>query len=127
MRPLALAIPLLLIFGACTTGKTVYTVEGQEKTLSPHTAFAQCLTEKGVKMYGASWCSHCQNQKALFGEAWRDVTYIECALPTGRGQTAACQAAGIQAYPTWEFPDGSRQTGELTFKQLGEKSGCPVG
>jgi len=28
--------------------------------------FAQCLTDKGVKMYGAYWCPHCQAQKALF-------------------------------------------------------------
>lgn len=30
--------------------------------------FAKCLSEKGVKFYGAFWCSHCANQKAMFGK-----------------------------------------------------------
>src|SRR5690242_11019622 len=30
-------------------------------------AFAQALSASGTKMYGAFWCSHCNNQKALFG------------------------------------------------------------
>jgi hypothetical protein len=30
-------------------------------TAGKYDNFAKCLTEKGVEMYGASWCSHCQN------------------------------------------------------------------
>ena len=30
-------------------------------------AFAQCLSEKAVTMYGADWCPHCQNEKNAFG------------------------------------------------------------
>jgi len=33
---------------------------------------------------------------------------------------------GIEGYPTWEFPDGSRQSGEVPFSQLSERSGCPL-
>lgn len=67
--------------------------------------FAKCLTEKGVKMYGAYWCSHCQNQKKAFGDSFKYVTYIECADPNSQGQLEVCTKAGITGYPTWEFSE----------------------
>jgi len=87
-------------------------------------ALAQCLSDKGVKMYGAYWCSHCQNQKEMFGESFSKVDYVECSLPGGQGQTDECAAAGISGYPTWEFGDGSRVEGELQLSVLAQKSGC---
>ena len=37
----------------------------------------------GARMYGAFWCSHCQEQKLAFGrEAQPDLPYIEC-FPEG--------------------------------------------
>ncbi len=88
--------------------------------------FAKCLTENGVKMYGAFWCPHCNNQKQMFRDSWEYVTYIECSLPNGAGQTQFCNLADIKAYPTWEFKDGSRVEGELTFEQLSGYSGCQL-
>ena len=88
--------------------------------------FAKCLTEKGAKMYGASWCSHCQNQKKNFGSSWRYVSYIECALPTGNGQTKECQIVGIDGYPTWVFSDGRKVPGEVSFQQLSQITGCQL-
>ncbi len=35
--------------------------------------FAKCLSEKGVTMYGAAWCSHCQNTKKTFGQSFQYV------------------------------------------------------
>ena len=86
--------------------------------------FAKCLTEKDVKFYGAFWCPHCQNQKAMLGDSMQYVDYIECSLPDKSGQTPICEGAGIEAYPTWEFADGKRMEGELTFLQLSQLSGC---
>ena len=37
------------------------------KPLSTLDSFAQCLTSKGMKMYGAWWCPHCAEQKESFG------------------------------------------------------------
>jgi len=88
---------------------------------------AQCLTEKGVKFYGASWCPHCAEQKRMFGKSMSYVDYVECAVPGNqRGQTKACDDAGIESYPTWIFPDGSRVTGEQLPSALAEKSGCEL-
>lgn len=89
---------------------------------------AQCLTDKGVKEYGAYWCPHCQKQKKDFGNSFRKLTYIECGLPGGSkaGQTLACDQANIKGYPTWVFPDGSRIEGPQALQTLAEKSGCPL-
>ena len=47
-------------------------------------ALARHLRETGAVMYGAYWCPHCTEQKALFGDAAKDVPYVEC--DRGRGQ-----------------------------------------
>jgi hypothetical protein len=86
---------------------------------------AECLTQKGAKMYGAYWCTHCVKQKKAFGSAVSKIDYVECAV-TGnpQEQTQPCKDAGVTSYPTWTFADGSRLSGELTFKQLADKAGC---
>jgi glutaredoxin len=92
---------------------------------APEFTFAQCLKDKGAKMYGAFWCPHCQSQKRLFGSAFKNIDYRECGVPGNTSaQTQECTDAKVQSYPTWEFADGSRVTGEQSFAALAEKSGC---
>lgn len=86
--------------------------------------FAACLGEKGAVFYGASWCSFCNMQKEMFTDAVDFLPYVECALASGQGQAPACQQANIEAYPTWVFADGSRESGVLSFDQLSQKTGC---
>ena len=87
---------------------------------------AKCMTENEVVMYGAFWCPHCANQKELFGDDFQYVTYVECSLPDRSGQTQVCKDAKINPYPTWEFKDSSRLTGEQTLEILAKKSGCEL-
>ncbi len=93
---------------------------------SAYDSFAQCLTDKGVKMYGAWWCPHCQAQKKLFGTAFKKVTSVECSPNDSRDMSSQCKDANIKGYPTWVFADGSRLEGERTFEALSTKSGCPI-
>ena len=86
--------------------------------------FAICLKDRGAVFYGAFWCSHCEAQKKEFGAAADSLPYIECSTPDGNGQTAECRAKNITGYPTWEFADGSRESGELALETLAEKTGC---
>ncbi len=91
-------------------------------------ALAECVSQKGAKMYGTYWCPHCQKQKKLFGSAFSKIDYIECSPPENpREQTQPCKDAGILSYPTWVFADGSRISGEVGFKDLADKTGCPFG
>lgn len=92
-------------------------------------ALAQCLTDKGVKMFGASWCPHCAQQKKDFGTAaFKKVTYVECAVPGDNSQqTQICKDNNIKGYPTWRFADGSEKTGEQTLEDLASAAGCTYG
>ncbi len=85
--------------------------------------FAKGLKDKGVVFYGAFWCPHCQNQKKLFGSAAKHLPYVECSTPDGKSMTQQCKEKKIDGFPTWDFSDGSRASGELSLQELSEKSG----
>lgn len=87
---------------------------------------AKCLKEKKILFYGAFWCPHCQKQKQMFGDAEQYLPYIECSTADGNGQLDVCKKKNVQTYPTWEFPDGSRITGETEPAKLAEKAKCPM-
>ena len=82
---------------------------------------AQCLTEKGVKMYGASRCPHCKSQKEMFGTSFSKIDYVECTT-----DQVKCNIAGIKGYPTRTY-QGQKFEGEQTFQQLAQISGCEYG
>lgn len=88
--------------------------------------FAQCLKDKGAVFYGAFWCPHCQNEKAMFGKSARLLPYHECSTPDASGQLPDCTEKKIEGYPTWIFADGSRETGEVTLQKLAEKTDCAL-
>jgi hypothetical protein len=89
-------------------------------------AFAQCIKESGAKYYGAFWCPNCKNQEALFGRSAKLLPRIECSTPDGKGQLPICQEAGIQGYPTWEFPNGEKLTGTQSLDMLAQFTGCTL-
>ncbi len=90
--------------------------------------FARCLTDRGVKMYGAFWCEHCSEQKKKFGASFRYAPYVECGVKGDRSaKTQVCKDADIQHFPTWQFPPtGERLEGVLTLQNLSDRSGCAL-
>ncbi len=80
-------------------------------------AFAQCLTKAGVTMYGLETCSHCQQQKAMFGESFQYVTYVDCAKEPNRCTT-------LKWVPTREFKDKTQLEGVQSLATLAQKSDC---
>lgn len=83
--------------------------------------FARCLAEKKVTMYGADWCSHCQNEKLAFGDSFRLVPYVECPQ-----NIKACLDKGVEGYPTWILADGKKLVGEQGLEKLSAETGCPL-
>lgn len=83
---------------------------------------ADRLRESGAVFYGAYWCPHCQNQKQMFGAAAASLPYVECDPRGTNAQTGACQAAGVQAYPTWVI-GGQKLEGEVSPSDLARLSG----
>jgi glutaredoxin len=88
--------------------------------------FAQCLTDSGTVMYGAYWCPHCQNQKAMFGSSFDYAPYVECDPRGDNAQPELCNEKGIQGYPTWIFSDGTQRSGEVPLRTLAALSGCEL-
>lgn len=93
--------------------------------------FAQCLGEKGATFYGAFWCPHCQNQKAMFGKSAKLLPYVECSTPDGRGQLQVCDDVGIRTYPTWFFTEEGTTTptvvtGTIELEDLAQRTSCEL-
>jgi hypothetical protein len=86
--------------------------------------FAQCLTQRGVKLYGSSRDAYTQEQKAMFGKGADFLSYIECVEPESKELLFECQVEAIKAFPTWEFPNKERKAGILSLEELKELSGC---
>ena len=102
---------LLLLLAACNGSK--------------YDTFAQCLSDKNVKFYGAFWCPHCAHQKELLDYS-EMIPYVECSLADQSGQTEVCIQANITNYPTWEFSFGDRMTGVIAPQELSNKTSCPL-
>ena len=108
--------------GAGTVSNTAGIISPASNTLD---IFAKCLTDKGAKFYGAYWCPHCNNQKKLFGDSIKYVTYVECAIEGSNDQVKECTDAGITGYPTWII-NSKQYPGEQTFEKLAELTGCKL-
>jgi len=94
-------------------------------------SFAQCLTEKGVKMYGSYTCSACLAQIKMFGGhdgSFKNVDYVECHPRGPNPQTDLCLRRNIKSTPTWILEQNNEETKRLvglqTFESLAEFSGC---
>ena len=89
-------------------------------------AFAQCLSTKQVKMYGLYWCPHCLEQKAMFGQAFHYVPYVECATKGSSELAPECKVAGAKLFPSWQFGMDPPKEGILSMETLSEKTGCTL-
>ncbi|KAG8662849.1 thiol-disulfide oxidoreductase LTO1 isoform X2 [Manihot esculenta] len=89
-------------------------------------SLARHLHSIGAKMYGAFWCSHCLEQKQMFGKEASDILdYVEC-FPDGyrKGTKIAkvCADAKIEGFPTWVIND-QVLSGEQELSELAQLSG----
>jgi hypothetical protein len=93
-----------------------------------HDAFARCLTERGVKMYGAWWCPHCVEQKEKFGASFEYAPYVECGIKgQTQGQSQVCKDENVKHYPTWQFPPtGERVERIFSLDELSDRTGCSL-
>lgn len=109
---IVLAIVVFFLVKPSFTGKNI-----EESNLDK---FAKCLTNANLTMYGTSWCSHCQNQKKLFGKSFQHINYIDCDK-----QSEICALEGITGYPTWKINNTS-YPGEQSFTRLSQLTGCEI-
>ncbi len=100
--------------------------EFSETDLEEIRTFSECLAEKGMKVYGAAWCPHCQNLIASFGgKELIAPIYIECSdserNPTENAEL--CEQEDIQGFPTIKV-NGEIYEDSRTFEGFAEATGC---
>ncbi|XP_051115443.1 thiol-disulfide oxidoreductase LTO1-like [Andrographis paniculata] len=103
-----------------------FETEVQTKSSPLAISLANHLRSIGAKLYGAFWCTHCHEQKEIFGrEAAKLLDYIEC-FPDGASKETkvakACQDAKIEGFPTWII-NGQVLNGEQQLSELAAISG----
>jgi len=87
--------------------------------------FAQALADADVKFFGAAWCPACRQQKELFQDGAQFLPFIEVTNPDRTlNQTGIDE--GIQQFPTWEFPDGTRLEGIASLATLSTRSNVAI-
>ena len=119
-KDLAFVILIVAIIAAAYVGVSytgLFTAAGTQDEL------AQCLTQKGVVMYGAYWCPHCANQKAEFGPSFQYINSVECDPNGDNANPQLCQEKGVTGYPTWEI-NGQMYSGEQSLERLASLAGC---
>ena len=89
-------------------------------TPGEYDTFATCLTDSGAVMYGTDWCSHCQAQKAMFGNSFEKIDFVNCDFDKD-----ACLISGVTGYPTWVI-DGQNYPGQKPLTELSRLSGCEL-
>jgi len=82
--------------------------------------FAKCLSEKGIKMYGADWCPNCKAQKKMFGKSFKYVNYVECTK-----EKEACANAQVEGYPTWIY-NAEKYVGVQSLSRLSSITECTL-
>lgn len=110
MKKTVLLIIFCLILGACG-----------ENQPGEYDDLAKCLTERGMQMYGTSWCGHCQKQKAEFAESFDFINYTDCDL-----ENLKCQEASVTGYPTWITSKGEILRGRQSLVTLAKKANCEL-
>uniref|UniRef100_A0A2P2JMH9 Vitamin K epoxide reductase domain-containing protein n=1 Tax=Rhizophora mucronata TaxID=61149 RepID=A0A2P2JMH9_RHIMU len=97
---------------------------------TPSSPFALSLAKHlhfiGAKMYGAFWCSHCVEQKQMFGkEAYKMLDYVECfpdGYKNGTQIDKACADVKIEGFPMWVI-NGQVLSGEQELSELAKVAG----
>jgi hypothetical protein len=106
-------IAIIAIFYSSTqwvTKTTGYTVGEDERTLLVH-----CLKEKNSKLYILPDCKSCINQRALFGNAFSQINYIDCSVYNSCPKNIK--------FPSWEI-DGTLFQGNKSLEELKSLSHC---
>lgn len=102
------------VVDAVTHSETVYAHE-----------IAAHLRAQGATMYGAYWCPHCADQKALFDSAATNLPYVECDPAGENAKPQLCAAKNLQGYPTWEI-NGELYPGVRSLDELAALSNFPT-
>lgn len=85
-------------------------------------SLAKYMGSRGATMYGSFKCPHCNDQKKMFGSAFKYIKYVECHPQGPEANPSLCFARGVQNFPTWEI-NGNYYQGAMSLERLSALSG----
>ncbi|MBI3020261.1 MAG: vitamin K epoxide reductase family protein [Parcubacteria group bacterium] len=130
-KPAVSAVVIAVFFGAAL-GLATYYAHTKVVPSGTYNTFAQCVYEKGMRMYGARTCVYCAKQRALFGDSVAYIKEIECDPREPNNETERCIAKKIERTPTWIREDAEGNTlkrfdpGVLSLQTLADETGCAL-
>ena len=104
-----LGIFSMIFFAGCTQPNTAKNLDD----------FAKCLTDEWAIMYGSETCPHCQTQKAMFGDSFQYINYVECTKEFER-------CANLEWVPTWEIDSWNYLEGLQELATLANATNCKL-
>ena len=110
IRQIAITVMLLGLLTGHAYADTIdtnFSIDADELVLS--------LASDGWVLYGTDQCPWCVRQKEEFGDAFGNLTYINCME-----NRSACIDAGIEGIPCWASPDGVLHPGYHNLTRLSE-------
>ena len=107
------------------SGSMVSTSTAEGHAAPDLVGFAKSLRDAGVIFFGADWCPNCRQQKLLFEDGSQFLNFVEVTNPD-HTPNARGTSENVFTYPTWQFQNGSRQSGILTLAQLSTASGIAI-
>lgn len=125
---------------ACLAMLAIITISGcVAGPAKDYSQFTSCLTENGIKEYGAYWCPNCARVKLTLGDAWKNLDYVECdpkCVPDAAGKlpdfclgfeshTDECLQMGIEKYPSWVKGNEILYVG-TELNEVAKVSGCTL-
>ncbi|PAY18085.1 hypothetical protein CKO51_19035 [Rhodopirellula sp. SM50] len=108
-------------------GEVAATIQSSSDQLAPYNLvqFAKDLKAAGVVLYGAAWCPTCTQQAELFEDGANELPFVEVTRPD-RSISQLAIEKNITAFPTWDFPDGSRAIGIRSLDEISSRSHVPI-
>jgi|TARA_Y100000034_G_scaffold46233_1_gene56876 uncharacterized membrane protein YvbJ len=106
-------IVLIIIFSS-------FTVYSYMNKSSGYDDFTNCLSDKGVVVYGNDFCQYTNQQLNFFGKSKENLNYIKCF-----DDRELCDEKEIKITPTWEI-DGEMYEQVHDFERLSLLSGCEL-
>lgn len=116
----------ILIATVLVGGAFLFTLWQEYRERERFRPLAECLTEKGVTLYGLFWNEQTIRQREFFGSGAELIPYTECSSDDGQRILDECRAAHISVFPLWKFRAGDEQTGPLSIEAIADKTGCPL-
>ncbi|MBI1957278.1 MAG: vitamin K epoxide reductase family protein [Candidatus Niyogibacteria bacterium] len=129
VRKLARLAAPIAIAGVAAAG-IMYFAQTGTVAKKDYSALVACLNENDVVYYKSVRCSTCRRQEKLLGDAYKQLSSVECHPEGENPQPELCLEKGITKTPTFLIEENGREAGRAEglqqIKELAVFGNCPL-